>query len=73
MSATLTVSSSASPFPYAAAAIATFTGKAELIFEEGASGISLDLDGSTFTAEDEIVQLLAKEGGLSDDSAKVSE
>ena len=59
-----------SPFPYAAAAVAACTGKAELAFEEGAS-LSLDLHGSTLSAEDEIVQALAKEGGLSDDSAKV--
>ncbi|KAH9930661.1 glutamate-tRNA ligase [Fomitopsis serialis] len=69
MADVLKFSATLSPFPYAAAAIATYTGKAELTFEEGAS-LSLDLNGSTISAEDEIVQALAKEGGLSDDSAK---
>lgn len=71
MSGVLTASSAASPFPFAAVAIATYTGKAELAFEESTSGISLELNGSKLTAEDEIVRALAKAGGLADDSAKV--
>ncbi|KAI0950020.1 hypothetical protein AcV7_008616 [Taiwanofungus camphoratus] len=70
MSGVLTASSAASPFPFAAVAIATYTGKAELAFEESTSGISLELNGSKLTAEDEIVRALAKAGGLADDSAK---
>ena len=70
MTGILKLSATLSPFPFAAAAVATYTGKAELVFEEGAS-LSLDLNGSTLSTEDEIVQALAKEGGLSDDSAKV--
>ncbi|EPS95462.1 hypothetical protein FOMPIDRAFT_1025810 [Fomitopsis schrenkii] len=69
MTGVLKLAATLSPFPFAAAAVATYTGKAELAFEEGAS-LSLDLNGSTLSAEDEIVQALAKEGGLSDDSAK---
>ncbi|OBZ65709.1 putative glutamate--tRNA ligase, cytoplasmic [Grifola frondosa] len=72
MSGVLTVSSKASPFPYAAVAIATYTQKAELNFDEGASGLILELDGSKISTEDEIVRALAKAGGLSDDSAKTS-
>ena len=70
MTGVLKLSATLSPFPYAAAAIATFTGKAELAFEESAS-LSLNLHGSTLSSEDEIVQTLAREGGLSEDSAKV--
>lgn len=67
----LTVSSSASPFPYAAVAIATYTRKAELHFDESIEAATLDLKGSQITGEDEIVRTLAKAGGLADDSAKV--
>jgi hypothetical protein len=69
----LTVSSSASPFPYAAVVIATLTQKAEVNFDEGSSGISLNLNGSTLTDEVEVVHALAKAGGLAEDSAKVIE
>ena len=71
MPGTLTLSPSAAPFPWAAAAIATYTGKATLNFDTAATGVTLELDGSKLTAEDEIVQALAKAGGLSSDSAKV--
>lgn len=72
MAGTLTVSSKLSPFPYGAIAIATYTQKADLVFDETASGISLDLNGSNINTEQEIVHALAKAGGLSDDSSKVS-
>lgn len=71
MSATLTVSSKQAPFPFAAIAIAVHTGKAEVVYDETAPGISLTLNGTTITSEDDIVQALAKEGGLSEDSSKV--
>ena len=71
MPGVLTVSSSASPFPYAAVATATYTQKAEVKFDGTASGISLEVNGSTIASEDEIVRALAKEAGLADDSAKV--
>ncbi|KAI0080539.1 glutamate-tRNA ligase [Panus rudis PR-1116 ss-1] len=70
MAGTLTVSTSANPFPWAAAVIATYTQKAELNFDESASGVSLDLEGSKITDEAEIVQALAKAGGLADESVK---
>ena len=70
MVGTLTVSSAASPFPYAALATATYTQKAKVTFDESAE-ISLDLNGSKVTGEDEIVRALAKAAGLADDSAKV--
>lgn len=71
MAATLTLSSKLSPFPYAAASIAAFTEKAELLYDEATSGPVLELNGSKITAEEDIVQALARAGGLSDDSAKV--
>ncbi len=67
----LTLKSSASPFPYAALTIATYTQQAEVNFDESASGVSLDINGSQITSEEEIVRALAKAGGLADDSAKV--
>ncbi|KAJ7583033.1 glutamate-tRNA ligase [Mycena floridula] len=71
MAGTLTLSAKASPFPYAAAAIAAFTTKAELIYEEAeATGPVLDLHSSKITSEEDIVHALAKAGGLSEDSAK---
>ncbi len=71
MAGTLTISPSAAPFPWSSAAIATFTGKAVLNFDIAATGVTLEIDGSKLAAEDEIVQTLAKAGGLSDDSEKV--
>jgi glutamyl-tRNA synthetase len=71
MSGTLTVSSKQSPFPYAAIATAAYTGKADLVFDEAATRVVLELDGSQITAEDDIVRALAKAGGLSEDSSKV--
>ncbi|KAL6301820.1 glutamate-tRNA ligase [Sparassis latifolia] len=72
MADVLTVSSAASPFPFAAVAIATYTQKVELAFDESASGVTLELDGSKITAEDQVVQALAKAGGLPEDGAKAS-
>ena len=56
---------------WGAVSIASFTQKAELAFDQGASGVTLDLDGTTLTDEQEIVRALAKAGGLSDESVKV--
>ncbi|TFK42481.1 glutamate-tRNA ligase [Crucibulum laeve] len=70
MASTLTLSSKQSPFPYAAVAIAAYTGKAAIVFDETATGLSLQFNGSTVTEEEAVVQEVAKEGGLSDDSAK---
>jgi glutamyl-tRNA synthetase len=72
MASTLTLSSKLSPFPYAAIAIASFTEKAALKFDETAKGITLDLNSSQITSEDEIVHALAKAASLSGDSVKVS-
>jgi glutamyl-tRNA synthetase len=71
MAGVLTIPTSASPFPYGAIATATYTQKAELKFDDGASGITLDLNGGQVTTEDEVIRALAKAAGLADDSAKV--
>ncbi|KAJ7510169.1 glutamate-tRNA ligase [Mycena galericulata] len=68
--ATLTVSSKQTPFPYAAVAFASYTEKADLVFDESVKGITLQLNGSSITNEEEIVHALAKAHGLSDDSSK---
>ncbi|KAJ6624520.1 glutamate-tRNA ligase [Mycena sp. CBHHK59/15] len=67
---TLTVSSKQTPFPYAAVALASYTAKADLVFNETATGITLQLAGSAITHEEEIVHALAKAHGLSDDSSR---
>ncbi|KAF8211869.1 glutamate-tRNA ligase [Mycena galopus ATCC 62051] len=68
--ATLTVSSKLTPFPWAAVAIASYTEKAELVFDETATGITLQLDGSSISDEEEIVHTLAKLHGLSEHISK---
>jgi glutamyl-tRNA synthetase len=69
--AVLTTSAKTSPFPYAAAAAATFTNKADLVFEDEAVPTILDLDGMKVEGDEAIVLAIAKAGGLSDDSDKV--
>ncbi|KAG6854706.1 hypothetical protein C0991_002418 [Blastosporella zonata] len=70
MAVTLTIPTKSTPFPFAALGIAASTGQADLVFDETATGTALVLNGSTITEEEEIVQALAKEGGLSEDSTK---
>lgn len=70
MTGTLVVPSKQTPFPYAALTIASYTG-ATVTFDEAAKATELTLNGSTITDEEQIVHALAKEGGLSDDSATV--
>jgi len=69
---TLTVSSKQSPLPYAAIVIAAYTKKADLIFDDSTSGLVLVIDGTPLTQEEDIVQALAKEGGLASNSEKTS-
>ncbi|KAJ7632905.1 glutamate-tRNA ligase [Roridomyces roridus] len=66
--AALTLSSKQTPFPYAAVAVASYTEKAELVFDETATGVTLQLNGSSITDEEEICKALAT--GLPDDSSK---
>lgn len=68
---TLTLSSKLTPFPYSAIAIAAYTEKSEIVYDEAATSVLLDLNGSKIDTEEEIVHALAKAGGLSEDSAKV--
>ena len=57
---TLTVSPTLTPFPWGAVSIASFTQKAELVFDPSVSSPVLSFGGSTVTEEDEIVRVLAK-------------
>ena len=68
---TLTVSFKESPFPYAAVAIASYTKKAEVDYNESTSGLTLTLRGTQFTSEEDAVKALAAAGGLAEDSIKV--
>ncbi|KAG6898290.1 hypothetical protein C0992_000735 [Termitomyces sp. T32_za158] len=70
MAATFTIPIKASPFPFAALGISAYIGNVNLVFDEATQGIALTLNGSIITEESEIVQALAKEGNLADDSAK---
>lgn len=67
----LTLSSTLSPFPYAAAALAVYTKQAELIFDDASTDVSLDLGGGAISGEEKIVVELSKAGGLSSDSTAV--
>lgn len=71
MAAILTVPTKISPFPYAATALAAYTGIAAVAFDETAPGLSLDLNGQIASTEDEIIEVLAKAADLAGDSAKV--
>ncbi|KAG9318600.1 glutamate-tRNA ligase [Chiua virens] len=66
----LTLPTKASPFPYASLAIATYTQKADLNFDETAAGVSLNLNDNQYTSEEEIVRILAKIAGISEESTK---
>ncbi|KAF9246406.1 tRNA synthetases class I, catalytic domain-containing protein [Melanogaster broomeanus] len=68
----LTLPTKASPFPFAALAIASYTQKADLNFDENATGVSLDLDGARYATEEEIVNVLAKLGDLDRESTKAA-
>ena len=71
MAAVLTVSPKQSPFPYGATALAANTGLAAIVFDDAATGLSLELSGQAVNTEDEIISILAKEGNVGGDSAKV--
>ncbi|KAG2157498.1 tRNA synthetases class I, catalytic domain-containing protein [Suillus clintonianus] len=68
----ITLSTKTSPFPYASIAIATFTQKVDLNYDESVDGITLEFEGSQISAEDEIVAVLANAGGLAGDSSKTA-
>lgn len=72
MAAVLTVPTKQSPFPYGATALAAHTGLAAIVFDDAATGLSLELNGQSANSEDEIISLLAKEGNVGGDSAKVN-
>ncbi|PPQ98828.1 hypothetical protein CVT24_003382 [Panaeolus cyanescens] len=69
MSAVLTLSSKQTPFPYAAAAIASYAGSV-LKFDESLTKPVLQIESSTIDDEDIIVETLAKSAGLAGDSTK---
>ncbi|KAF9265646.1 glutamate-tRNA ligase [Marasmius fiardii PR-910] len=71
-SGTLSLSSKLSPFPYAALAAASYTGKVEVTYDEEITKPTLDLNGSKIDEEEGIVHALGKAGGLSEDSAKAA-
>ena len=68
----LTLASNSSPFPYAAIAAASLTGKADIAYDETVASPTLTLNGATITAGDDIVHALVKAGNLPNDSAKVT-
>jgi glutamyl-tRNA synthetase len=72
MAATLTVSPKQSPFPFGPAAIAAYTGKVDINFDDTAAAPSLTIGGSTIDDDEAIIQALAKETGLAEASAKVN-
>ncbi|KAF5387542.1 hypothetical protein D9757_006541 [Collybiopsis confluens] len=69
---TITLSSKLNPFPYSAIVISAYTEKTEIVYDEEATGVTLDLNGSKIDNEEDIVHALAKAGGLSEDSASAA-
>lgn len=67
----LTLSSKSSPFPFSAVAIAAYTGKTNVVFDEAASSITLELAGNTHNEEGDIIQAIAVAAGLADDYSRV--
>jgi glutamyl-tRNA synthetase len=68
----LKLSSKASPFPFAALAVAAYTGNVDLVFDETPDIVLVESYDSVVTNEHDIVHALAKAGGLSGDTVKVS-
>ena len=67
----LTLSPKLSPFPYAVVAVAAYTQKSTVTYDEYVSGIVLALEGSELIVEEDAVKALAKVAGLAEDSDKV--
>jgi len=68
----LTLSSKCSPFPFSVIAIAAYTGKAAVVFDETASGITLELDGSVYHDEHDIVEIIGRVAHLIENDLRVS-
>jgi glutamyl-tRNA synthetase len=66
----LVISSKATPFPWAAVAIASSMGKTDLVFDDKIETPTLQSGDSKITGEENIVLSLANSGGISDDSSK---
>jgi len=71
MAGTLTISSKLSPFPFAAIAIASYTGNVDVIFDESATEIVLEFNGSKIKTEENIVLALANVSQLPQDDSIV--
>ncbi|PFH54261.1 hypothetical protein AMATHDRAFT_186121 [Amanita thiersii Skay4041] len=71
MTPTITLSSKVSPFPYAAISAAATT-QVTVLYDETVPTISLDLNGTIISTEEEIVLALVKQDGSSNDSEKIS-
>ncbi|KAG1891423.1 tRNA synthetases class I, catalytic domain-containing protein [Suillus subluteus] len=68
----ITLSTKTSPFPYASIAIATYTQKVDINYDESVDAITLDFEGSQISTDHEIVAVLANAGGLAGDSVKTA-
>ncbi len=68
----LTVPTKQTPFPYAATGIAAYTGKADIVFADAGSSITLTSGGITaIDNEDAIVHSIAKDAYLLGDGKQV--
>lgn len=67
----LTLSSKSSPFPFSVIAIAAYTGKVAVVFDETAAGITLELQGRTYHDEHDIVQVIGRASNLLEDTSRV--
>jgi len=68
----LTLLAKQAPLPWAGAAIAAYSPKTEIAFDDEIAALTFTTsDGTTITDEDAVVQAIAQESGLAEDSAKV--
>jgi glutamyl-tRNA synthetase len=67
----LTLSSRLQPFPFSVIGVVAYTGIAEIIYDENATGITLELDGHTLRDEHDIVQVIGRAGNLREDTNRV--
>ena len=71
MAQTLTLSLKLSPFPFAALAIAAYTQKADIVFDDAAKEAILQLNGSKISSQEDIIQALASDCASAEETPAV--
>jgi glutamyl-tRNA synthetase len=71
MAQTLTLSPKLSPFPFAALAIAAYTQKTDIVFDDAATEAVLELNGSKISSQEDIIRALATDCASAEDTPAV--